>query len=153
MSTPTPITRDDNKMYYTGDLLLEAQQRIAELTKAMDEMAESECDKIMAMSEDQISALTRLEGRNPDDVARLGKQACELALKTLRIEQLEAEIAACKKNEARWQEVVKRISGSFGQYQMRWPSCRGVDLMRGSVAGHFTAGIDAAIAAQERTTK
>lgn len=61
-------------------------------------LRDSECEKIMAMSEQQITALTRMQGSNPDDVAKIGKMACDLALKDVAIQRLEADLAACKRD-------------------------------------------------------
>ncbi len=67
--------------------------RIAELEQALQQSIESNVDKIIAMTDDQVSALTRLDGSNPEDSARLGKQACELAIAAVRIAEQDEEIA------------------------------------------------------------
>jgi hypothetical protein len=61
------------------------------LAAKVNEMIDSECDKIMAMSDNQISAMLRQDGRNPDDVATIGKQAAQLAVNAVKLSQLEAE--------------------------------------------------------------
>jgi hypothetical protein len=67
--------------------------RTAELSKALQQSIDSNVDKIMAMTDDQVAALTRLDGSNPEDSARLGKQACELAIAAVRIAEQDEEIA------------------------------------------------------------
>jgi hypothetical protein len=67
--------------------------RIAELSQALQKSIDSNVDKIMAMTDDQVAALTRLDGSNPEDSARLGKQACELAIAAVRIAEQDEEIA------------------------------------------------------------
>ena len=73
-------------------------------------LRDSECEKIMAMSEQQITALTRMQGSNPDDVAKIGKMACDLALKDVAIQRLEAELAACKRDA----ELLDWLGGAAG---------------------------------------
>lgn len=46
--------------------------------------------KILAMSDEQVKALCRLEGHDPDDQAKLAKQAGEIAI--LRHQQSEAYV-------------------------------------------------------------
>jgi hypothetical protein len=67
--------------------------RIEELEEALQQSIDSNVDKIMAMTDDQVAALTRLDGSNPEDSARLGKQACELAIAAVRIAEQDEEIA------------------------------------------------------------
>lgn len=65
--------------------------RNAELEVALTALRDSEIDKLMALSDEQVTALTRIEGSNPEDVAKLGKQTFELAVANSRIKALEAE--------------------------------------------------------------
>jgi hypothetical protein len=70
--------------------------RIKELEARVTELADSEVDKIMAMPEDRLNGLIRQEGRNPEDVSTIGRQAGELAIKSVRIMELESEIERYK---------------------------------------------------------
>jgi hypothetical protein len=54
----------------------EREQLAAECRK----LADSECDKIIAMSDEQVKALSAFQGHHPQDEATLGKQAAQLAL-------------------------------------------------------------------------
>lgn len=110
-------------------------KREAELAKLRD----SECDKIMAMTEEQITALTRMQGSNPDDVAKIGKMACDLALKDFAIRQLEAELAACRKDAARYL-LLRDIGATFYIGDTRHHVCEAA----------MDAAADAALAAQEK---
>lgn len=92
---------------------LTPEQRIAALEAELAKFAESECDKIMAMSEEQITALTRMQGSNPDDVAKICRMACDLALKDVAIQRLEAELAACRREKESHIGVVYRHAGGF----------------------------------------
>ena len=67
------------------------QEELIEARATIERLLDSEQDKIMAMSEDQINAALRLEGRDPEDVARLGKQAAKLALLTVEKESVERD--------------------------------------------------------------
>ena len=67
-------------------------RRMTELDGLLSAAIDSNVNKIMAMSDYQVSALTRLDGSNPDDAARLGKQACQLAILQHRITGLEADL-------------------------------------------------------------
>lgn len=70
--------------------------KLAEAQQITDRLTESECDKIMAMTDDQIAAALRLEGRDPKDVATISRQAMEIA--TLRVE-LTAALAHAKSGD------------------------------------------------------
>lgn len=63
-----------------------------------DQLRDSEIDKLMKLTDEQVSALSGMQGHNPDDEARLSKQAFKLAEATVkeraakrRIAELEAE--------------------------------------------------------------
>lgn len=77
------------------------QSRIEALEAELAALRDSECDKILAMSETQINALTRMQGSNPEDIAQLGRMTARAALKDVEIARLRAELAACKRNAER----------------------------------------------------
>jgi len=62
---------------------------IARLNALVEQLKDDGINKIMAMTDEQVSALARLEGSNPDDVARLTKKVFDLALANNRITDLE----------------------------------------------------------------
>lgn len=63
--------------------------RIVELEAAVKALTDTGCDKIMAMSEDQINALCRLEGHDPKDEAKLAEQAMEIAILKAKLARYE----------------------------------------------------------------
>lgn len=68
--------------------------RIKELEGIVEKLTDSECDKIMAMTEEQISALHRMEGHDPEDIAKLGKLTARLAIRDVQVAQLRAALAS-----------------------------------------------------------
>jgi len=75
-----------------GEEVLDLMNRNQELNTALQTAINSNCDKIMAMSDEQVAALTRLDGSNPDDAARLARQAFELSQQKVRITDLESQL-------------------------------------------------------------
>jgi len=75
----------------------ESAKEIAELKAQVASLTDSECDKVMAMTDNQSNALTVMSGSNPKDVASLGKQAFELALLTVKNERLKAKVDGLRK--------------------------------------------------------
>ena len=80
-------------------------QRIEVLEAELAALRDSECDKIMAMSETQMNALTRMQGSNPKDIAQLGRMAARAAIKDVEINRLRAELAACKRDAERYRRL------------------------------------------------
>lgn len=58
----------------------ELLDEIRELKAKLEEMTDNNLDKIMEMSDEQIRALSAFEGHNPDDDAKIAKQAAEIAI-------------------------------------------------------------------------
>lgn len=83
------VTRLKNKFAY---LYERAADRITELEAEVARLHESavdqNIDKLMALSDEQVTALTRLEGHDPDDVARLCKQVIEIARLKVEVARL-----------------------------------------------------------------
>lgn len=134
--------------------LLDRIRRIEALEAELAKLRDSECDKIMAMSEDQIAALTRMQGSNPDDVAKIGRMACDLALKDVAIQRLEAELAAAKRDAERYRllrgrwlmlSVVDRTGDLAFAMQ-----CEDVKIDSEHDGKRLDAAIDAAREAQEK---
>lgn len=91
-----------------------------ELERAADAKLDESLDKIMAMSEEQITALAAYEGHNPDDQARLGNQAVQIA--TLRIALRELYDACVAVNEAQGRQVIDRHAMNTADKELqRWP--------------------------------
>lgn len=67
---------------------------IERLTAELDSRLDSDLDKILAMSDEQVTALTRLEGSNPDDVAALARKAMQCAVLTVERDELRADLDA-----------------------------------------------------------
>lgn len=78
------------------DREIEKDKRIAELEAQLKELLDSDSalDKVLTMTDEQVSALIRTEGRSPDDVSTIGKLCFDKAKLTVRIKELEARLAA-----------------------------------------------------------
>ena len=126
-------------------------QRIEALEAELAALRDSECDKIMAMSETQMNALTRMQGSNPDDVAKIGKMACDLALKDVAIQRLEAELAAAQKDAERMDKLSALMFAadfSYGEdglnvLVLHWPK-------NVPVGANLRRNVDAAMAAGDQ---
>ena len=81
------------------DLIDILDQKIKELKAEIFAAKDSNADKIIAMTDEQITALTRLEGSNPADIAALGRKTLDLALMTVERNKLKAELDALKNQE------------------------------------------------------
>lgn len=73
--------------------------RIKELEGIIEKLTDSECDKIMAMTDAQISALHRMEGHDPEDIAKLGQLTARLAIRDVQVAQLRATLPPASKAE------------------------------------------------------
>lgn len=107
--------------------------------------------RVMDASEDELNAALKLEGKDPDDTARLAGQAIELALLTAERDRLAAECEALRADAERWREARKgarcnSIDGAawldLGKYP--WPL---VSLPE--TADYADAAIDAAMGGKE----
>lgn len=130
--------------------LADIQRRLAKanaerdaLEGLVDELRDSNCDKIMAMTEDQINALTRMDGSNPDDVARLGRQAIDLAVlatknekQQARIAELEAQVDALKVDAERYRWLREGCDHKGGEANR---------IVTREYGGDWDAAIDAAM--------
>jgi hypothetical protein len=115
--------------------------RVAELEGIVEKLTDSECDKIMAMSDAQISALHRMEGHDPEDIAKLGQMAAQLAIRDVRVAELEAEVARLREDATRYR-LVRR-----GQ---RWSVIDGIgNVLRGE---QLDAAVDAALTTPKQET-
>jgi hypothetical protein len=77
--------------YYPPPLSVVWQARDAEIAELQEKHADESIDKIMKMSDAQINALCAFDGHHPDDEARLGRQAVEIALLKFKLMQAERE--------------------------------------------------------------
>lgn len=84
--------RVGQRLKYIADQREAARARIVELAAALDTLRDENIDKVMAMSDEQISALLRSEGRDPDDVAKLTRQVCTIAALRIRVAKLETAL-------------------------------------------------------------
>ena len=69
------------------EVIRQQAKRIAELEKIADALRDDSINKIMAASDEQINALCRMEGSNPEDVAKLTKKVMELAVANATIKK------------------------------------------------------------------
>ena len=130
---------------------LTPEQRIEALEAELAALRDSECDKIMAMSETQINALTRMQGSNPKDIAQLGRMAARAAIKDVEINRLRAELAACKRDAERMDKLSKLLFAADFEYGedrlnvlvLHWPK-------NVPVGANLRRNVDAAMAAGEK---
>lgn len=87
---------DGELMHYMVDVAQQAE-RIKELEGIADKLRDDGINKIMAASDEQINALCRMEGSNPEDVEKLTKKVMELAIANTRIKQLTEKLAAAER--------------------------------------------------------
>jgi len=85
-----------------------------EAEKALETLREDMIHKVMTATDDQINAAIRLEGRDPDDVAKITKNALTNALHTVELNKMKerAEAAERERDEARAQtsKVAKALA-------------------------------------------
>jgi len=67
---------------------------VESLTAEIESYLDSNLQKILAMSDEQVTALTRLDGSNPDDVAALARKAMQCAVLTVERDELRADLDA-----------------------------------------------------------
>lgn len=67
---------------------------IERLTTELESRLDNDLDKILAMNDEQVTALTRLDGSNPDDVAALARKAMQCAVLTVERDELRADLDA-----------------------------------------------------------
>lgn len=62
------------------------------LERKIKSMVDENVDKVLAMSDKQVTALTVMDGHNPDDVAKISRHAAETAILKSKINSLEYQI-------------------------------------------------------------
>ena len=67
-----------------------------EAERTIERLTDDAMHKILDMSEDQLNALCRLEGRDPKDAERLSKQAVKLALLMNDLQKSESLVASLR---------------------------------------------------------
>jgi hypothetical protein len=88
--------------------LSDAESRVYELENELEKAVDTNLDKIMAMPDEQVLALTRLEGSNPDDVAALARMTIDLATVTIERDALKTELEALQNQEpVAWRYRIK----------------------------------------------
>mgnify|MGYP002681961300 CR=1 FL=1 len=76
------------------DLTMAACEVIVALKEQVAQLQDSSIDKLMGLTDEQVTALTRLEGSNPDDAERIAKQAMKLAMLNVELTTLQSKSAA-----------------------------------------------------------
>lgn len=71
-----------------------------ELERVRDAAVDESMNKILAMSDEQITALSRLEGHDPKDEATIARQAGELAMLTVDNDSLRERASAAEADAA-----------------------------------------------------
>lgn len=74
----------------------------------VDQSIDDGIDKIMAMSDEQIDALARYEGRSPEDQATIAKQCFEIAALRVENASLQEENDALRRIHAENISILKR---------------------------------------------
>jgi len=109
----------------TRSTLDKANKRIAELEQACESLREDACSKILAMTDEQVKALSAFDGHNPEDEAKIGKALVETILLKKRIAELERErralqilVAEQAKDEGLW-FVAQTAPEAYLQVELR----------------------------------
>jgi len=66
--------------------------KIQSLALKIESLTDANIDRVLTMTDDQITALTVMDGHNPDDVAKIGRHAAETAILKSKIKSLEYQI-------------------------------------------------------------
>jgi hypothetical protein len=108
------------------DIVFEREELRAELAKSkqcLQGSIDSNLNKLLEMTDEQVTALTRLEGSNPEDVAALARKTMELAVANVKLSELEALYLNSLADATQWQLYKSRkdavISAGMGRKAMR----------------------------------
>lgn len=82
--------------------------RLAERDEQLSRAVDVEMEKVMALSSEQLQAICRMRGHDPDDEAKIVKQIGEICILKHRLEQAEARGA---KWLADWQQAESMVAG------------------------------------------
>lgn len=77
----------------------ELQAKLAESEKCLQDSIDCNLNKLLAMTDEQVTALTRLEGSNPEEVAALARKTMELAVANVKLATAEEKLAALESQE------------------------------------------------------
>ena len=76
-------------------------------------------EKILAMTDDQIHALCRLEGRDPKDEAKIAKQVCEVALLKYELARERELLRDCHGALDEWRRLLDHSGAQNATHIMR----------------------------------
>ena len=68
----------------------ELKAQLGACEKVIGDSIDNNIDKLMAMSDEQVRALSAFEGHNPDDDAKIVKQAAEIAILKHKLSEKQA---------------------------------------------------------------
>jgi chromosome segregation ATPase len=66
--------------------------KIQSLELKIESLTDANIDRVLTMTDDQITALTVMDGHNPHDVAKIGRHAAETAILKSKIKSLEYQL-------------------------------------------------------------
>lgn len=101
----------DLTIHTGGEKVLRA--KLMELERVLQQQIDEAGDRVMAMTDEQIKAINRLEGHDPADTAKIVEQIGEIVILTKRAERAEARLAAI--DSAKIGLTVEEIERIFSQ--------------------------------------
>lgn len=122
---------------------------IARQEQAIEQLRDSACDKIMAMTDEQIAALSRLKGHDPADEVKLGKQAVKIAMQEVEI----ANLASAVRRQAEELERARKDAGLAKQIARGIIGDKALDQGRLSMLRAVLVRIEALAAAEKEPAK
>ena len=100
MNTPFMTYKEENE---------QLRARVLELEAIVNRNIDDGIDKIMTMTDEQISALAGFEGRNPGNQETIARKCFEVAQLNVRIAELEKERDAAREEIAAQQLVIQQM--------------------------------------------
>jgi hypothetical protein len=79
--------------------LVEQGEEIERLSGLLEKKIDAAGDRVMAMTDEQIAAALRLEGRDPEDVSKIGKLITEKVLLQHDLERAESALREARETE------------------------------------------------------
>ena len=112
----------------------ELEEENARLNGVIESNIDDGIDKIMAMSDEQVSALAGFEGSNPEDKATIARQCMDIAM-------LRVDLAA---SQAYAEQLREALENHSGNYKLSKAECKIInDLLD---KPHDTSALDAYVA-------
>lgn len=117
--------------------------KIARMRELEESKADEACDKIMAMTDEQIKALCAFEGHHPDDEAQLGKQAIQIAALRIGRDKAKASlttaVALLEDAATRMERARGILTDNNPRHECNWGMLDTVEI-RAFLAAHKESG-------------